>query len=100
MTTPAATAVAGPIPDVTVITGAYNSMPYITRSVTSVLEQTIGTDRLQILVINDGSTDGTGAISKRSCPAGTSTEQGPTPRTAGTRCWAGSTYGAEPSSSR
>ncbi|GAA2692277.1 hypothetical protein GCM10010400_66990 [Streptomyces aculeolatus] len=61
MTTPAATAVAGPIPDVTVITGAYNSMPYITRSVTSVLEQTIGTDRLQILVINDGSTDGTGA---------------------------------------
>lgn len=61
MTTPADTAAAGPIPDVTVITGAYNSMPYITRSVTSVLEQTIGTDRLQILVINDGSTDGTGA---------------------------------------
>ncbi|WBB62954.1 glycosyltransferase family 2 protein [Streptomyces sp. WMMC500] len=61
MTSPAAKAPAGPIPDVTVITGAYNSMPYITRSVTSVLEQTIGTDRLQILVINDGSTDGTGA---------------------------------------
>ncbi|WP_407561301.1 glycosyltransferase family 2 protein [Streptomyces sp. 184] len=59
MSTPAAEA--GHIPDVTVITGAYNSMPYITRSVTSVLEQTIGTDRLQILVINDGSTDGTGA---------------------------------------
>ncbi|AUH40384.1 glycosyltransferase family 2 protein [Streptomyces sp. CMB-StM0423] len=61
MTTPADTAAAGPVPDVTVITGAYNSMPYITRSVTSVLEQSIGTDRLQILVINDGSTDGTGA---------------------------------------
>lgn len=61
MTSPAATPAAESIPDVTVITGAYNSMPYITRSVTSVLEQTIGTDRLEILVINDGSTDGTGA---------------------------------------
>lgn len=61
MTSPEAAPAAGPIPDVTVITGAYNSMPYITRSVTSVLEQTIGVDRLQILVINDGSTDGTGA---------------------------------------
>ncbi len=61
MTSPEAAPAAGPIPDVTVITGAYNSMPYITRSVTSVLEQTIGVDRLEILVINDGSTDGTGA---------------------------------------
>jgi CDP-glycerol glycerophosphotransferase len=47
-------------PDVTVITGAYNSMPYVTRTVTSVFEQTMTPDRFEYIIVNDGSTDGTG----------------------------------------
>ncbi|MDP2401751.1 MAG: glycosyltransferase family 2 protein, partial [Actinomycetota bacterium] len=47
-------------PDVTVITGAYNSMPYVTRTVTSVFEQTMASDRFEYIIVNDGSTDGTG----------------------------------------
>ncbi|GGW78717.1 hypothetical protein GCM10010383_02690 [Streptomyces lomondensis] len=35
-------------------------MPYLTRCITSVAEQSIGQDALEILAINDGSTDGTG----------------------------------------
>lgn len=46
--------------DVTVVIGAYNSMPYVTKSVTSVLGQTIGLDRLELIAVDDGSTDGTG----------------------------------------
>ncbi|WP_254389720.1 glycosyltransferase family 2 protein [Streptomyces sp. AC550_RSS872] len=34
-------------------------MPYLTRCITSVTEQTIGRDQLEILVVDDGSTDGT-----------------------------------------
>ncbi|KUN98523.1 glycosyltransferase family 2 protein [Streptomyces caeruleatus] len=34
-------------------------MPYLTRCITSVTEQTIGQDQLEILVVDDGSTDGT-----------------------------------------
>ncbi|NEA08981.1 glycosyltransferase [Streptomyces sp. SID10692] len=35
-------------------------MPYLTKTLTSVVEQTIGRDRLEIITVNDGSTDGTG----------------------------------------
>ncbi|CAM5249626.1 glycosyltransferase [Streptomyces californicus] len=42
------------------IIGAYNAMPYLTKTLTSVVEQTIGRDRLEIITVNDGSTDGTG----------------------------------------
>ncbi|MEV5504976.1 glycosyltransferase family 2 protein [Streptomyces orinoci] len=48
-----------PGPDVTVIIAAYNAMPYVTRSVTSVLEQTLGAERIELIVVDDGSTDGT-----------------------------------------
>lgn len=48
-------------PDVTVIVGAYNAMPYLTTGVQSVLEQSIGRDRLELIAVDDGSTDGTGA---------------------------------------
>ncbi|WP_243460253.1 glycosyltransferase [Streptomyces sp. M54] len=47
-------------PDISVIIGAYNAMPYLTKTLTSVVEQTIGRDRLEIITVNDGSTDGTG----------------------------------------
>ncbi|MCC9710659.1 glycosyltransferase [Streptomyces sp. MNU76] len=49
------------LPDVSVIVGAYNAMPYLTRCVTSVVEQTLGRERLELIVIDDGSTDGTAA---------------------------------------
>ncbi|MBB4892565.1 hypothetical protein FHS39_001576 [Streptomyces olivoverticillatus] len=50
-----------PGPDVTVIIAAYNAMPYVTRSVTSVLGQTLGADRIEVIAVDDGSTDGTAA---------------------------------------
>ncbi|MFB6844785.1 glycosyltransferase family 2 protein [Streptomyces sp. NPDC056373] len=46
-------------PAVSVVIAAYNAMPYITRCVTSVAEQSIGQDALEILAVDDGSTDGT-----------------------------------------
>ncbi|MFE1308084.1 glycosyltransferase family 2 protein [Streptomyces sp. NPDC058755] len=48
-----------PGPTVSVIIAAYNAMPYLTRCITSVAEQTIGRDRLEVIVVNDGSTDET-----------------------------------------
>lgn len=47
-------------PDVSVIIGAYNAMPYLSRCVTSVVTQSIGERRMEIITIDDGSTDGTG----------------------------------------
>src|SRR5262245_46057680 len=35
-------------------------MPYLTRCLNSLLEQTIGRDRLEIVAVDDGSTDGSG----------------------------------------
>ncbi|MDP2401734.1 MAG: glycosyltransferase, partial [Actinomycetota bacterium] len=47
-------------PIVTVIIGAYNAMPYVTRTVQSVLDQSIGFENIELVAVNDGSTDGTG----------------------------------------
>ncbi|MFF4835614.1 glycosyltransferase [Streptomyces sp. NPDC001315] len=47
-------------PTVTVIIGAYNAMPYLTRCLESVVEQSLGTYELECLAVDDGSTDGTG----------------------------------------
>ncbi|AWW42222.1 glycosyltransferase family 2 protein [Streptomyces cadmiisoli] len=52
-------------PTVSVIIAAYNAMPYLTRCVSSAAEQSIGRDALEIIVVNDGSTDGTAAELKR-----------------------------------
>lgn len=46
-------------PTVSVIIAAYNAMPYLTRCLESVVEQTIGQSALEVIVVNDGSTDGT-----------------------------------------
>ena len=46
-------------PEVTVITPAYDSMPYVTETVESVMRQSIGPDRIEYIVVDDGSTDGT-----------------------------------------
>ncbi|MFJ2831842.1 glycosyltransferase family 2 protein [Streptomyces sp. NPDC087263] len=48
-------------PTVSVIIAAYNAMPYITRCISSVAEQSIGQDQLEVIVVDDGSTDGTSA---------------------------------------
>ncbi|MGW3836038.1 glycosyltransferase family 2 protein [Streptomyces microflavus] len=47
-------------PDVSVIIGAYEAMPYLIRCLESVEAQTIGAGRLEIVAVDDGSTDGTG----------------------------------------
>jgi glycosyltransferase involved in cell wall biosynthesis len=49
------------VPDVTVVIAVYNTMPYLTGCVASVVGQTIGTDRLELIAVDDGSTDGSGA---------------------------------------
>ena len=46
------------VPDVSVIIPAYNPMPYFTRCLNSLEGQTLGTDRMEIILIDDGSTDG------------------------------------------
>ena len=46
--------------DVDVIVPVYNTMPYLTRCLRSLVEQTIGLDRLHVIAIDDGSTDGSG----------------------------------------
>ncbi|WP_327717063.1 glycosyltransferase [Streptomyces sp. NBC_00490] len=48
-------------PDVTVIIGAYDAMPYLVECLASVEAQTIDHTRIEVIAVDDGSTDGTGA---------------------------------------
>ncbi|KUJ65181.1 aromatic ring-opening dioxygenase LigA [Streptomyces albus subsp. albus] len=48
-------------PRVSVIVAAYNAMPELTRCITSALEQTLGGERIEVIAVDDGSTDDTGA---------------------------------------
>ncbi|MCH0541984.1 glycosyltransferase family 2 protein [Streptomyces sp. MUM 203J] len=47
-------------PDVTVVVAVYNTMPYLTECLNSLIGQSIGRDRLEIVAVNDGSTDDSG----------------------------------------
>jgi glycosyltransferase involved in cell wall biosynthesis len=47
-------------PDVTVIIGAYEAMPYLVECLESVEAQTIDAKRIEVIAVDDGSTDGTG----------------------------------------
>ncbi|WP_443080835.1 glycosyltransferase family 2 protein [Streptomyces sp. PTD9-10] len=47
-------------PDVTVIIGAYEAMPYLVECLASVEAQTIDPARMEVIAVDDGSTDGTG----------------------------------------
>ncbi|MEU0147745.1 glycosyltransferase family A protein [Streptomyces sp. NPDC006288] len=48
------------VPDVTVVIGAYEAMPYLIRCLDSVAAQTLPAGRIEIVAVDDGSTDGTG----------------------------------------
>lgn len=48
------------VPDVTVVLAVYNTMPYLTECLTSLVEQSIGMQRLEVVAVDDGSTDGSG----------------------------------------
>ena len=47
-------------PDVSVIVPVYNAMPYLTECLTSLVGQSIGSNRMEIVAVNDGSTDSSG----------------------------------------
>lgn len=47
-------------PDVTVVVAAYNTMPYLTKCLNSLVGQSIGRERMEIIAVDDGSTDGSG----------------------------------------
>ncbi|MFB8249943.1 glycosyltransferase family 2 protein [Streptomyces sp. NPDC055952] len=47
-------------PDVSVIIGAYEAMPYLIECLSSVEAQTIDPARVEVIAVDDGSTDGTG----------------------------------------
>jgi len=47
-------------PDVSVIIGAYEAMPYLVKCLESVEAQTLDPARLEVIAVDDGSTDGTG----------------------------------------
>ncbi|GIF60428.1 glycosyltransferase [Asanoa iriomotensis] len=48
-------------PAVTVVVAVYNVMPYLTRCLESLVAQTIGPGQLEVVAVDDGSTDGSGA---------------------------------------
>jgi len=50
-----------PPPDVSVILAVHDTMPYLTECLDSLAAQTIGADRLEIVAVDDGSADGSGA---------------------------------------
>ena len=47
-------------PDVSVIVPIFNAMPYIITCLSSSMEQSIGRDRVEVVAVDDGSTDGSG----------------------------------------
>lgn len=48
-------------PDVTVVVPVYNTLPYLTATLDSLVRQSIGHERLEVVAVDDGSTDGSGA---------------------------------------
>lgn len=54
-----------PTPDVSVVIPVYNTLPYLRTCLDSLLRQTIGHDRMEIVAVDDGSTDGSGRLLDR-----------------------------------
>jgi len=46
------------MPDVSVVIPVFNALPYLHACLSSVVEQTLGLDRMEIIAIDDGSSDG------------------------------------------
>ena len=57
-----------PHPKVTVLIDTYNHERFVERAITSVIEQDFPPDEMEILVVDDGSTDATPSIVKRFAP--------------------------------
>ncbi|MEO5877580.1 MAG: glycosyltransferase [Streptosporangiaceae bacterium] len=51
--------------DVSVIVAVYNTMPYLTACLNSLVTQSIGLHRMEVIAVDDGSTDGSGAELER-----------------------------------
>ncbi|MFF3845997.1 glycosyltransferase family 2 protein [Streptomyces sp. NPDC002328] len=49
-------------PTVSVVIPVYNAMPYLEQTLASVARQSIGTDALEVVAVDDGSTDGSGDV--------------------------------------
>ncbi|MGY3682851.1 glycosyltransferase family 2 protein [Streptomyces sp. TE33382] len=47
-------------PAVTVVVAVYNTMPYLTECLNSLVGQSIGRERLEVIAVDDGSTDDSG----------------------------------------
>lgn len=47
-------------PDITVVMAVYNAMPYLTQCLESIVTQTLDIERIEIIAVNDGSTDTSG----------------------------------------
>ena len=52
-------------PDVSVIVAVYNTMPYLTDCLDSLVHQSIGRDKVEVIAVDDGSTDEGGAELER-----------------------------------
>jgi hypothetical protein len=52
-------------PDVTVVVAVYNTMPYLETCLSSLVEQSIGQSRMQVVAVDDGSTDGSSEVLDR-----------------------------------
>lgn len=50
---------------VTVVVPAFNAWPYLERAIRSVWQQTLSPERIELLVVDDGSSDGTSALAER-----------------------------------
>lgn len=50
------------VPDVSVVMPVYNAEEYVGEAIRSVLGQTISPERLELVVVDDGSTDGSAAV--------------------------------------
>lgn len=46
------------VPDVSVIIAVYNAMPYLRECLWSVVDQTLGLERIEVIAVDDGSHDG------------------------------------------
>jgi poly(ribitol-phosphate) beta-N-acetylglucosaminyltransferase len=51
--------------DITVVIPVFNTRPYLGRTLESLARQSIGPDRMQVVAVDDGSTDGSGELLDR-----------------------------------